>query len=172
MTEELAEPAPNMKVPAPADEAVPSLVWFDRWSIILVVAVGAAIALASALQFQVGAPWLTGFAETSLFTSLGVVLVAVVGWTYTAAKFWAQISRGEHVTRTERRRRAWAYALAFGAAAFVVVAEVLSPHNKLWLLAYVPAGGLVALGFTLRPKKRVRKRRRQAAEASTGGPQR
>ena len=152
--------------------AVPSLVWFDRWSIVLVIAAGVDIVLALGLQFRVVAPSLTGPAEATIFISFPVMLVAVVGWTYTGMRFWAQIERGQHLTRTERRRRAWAYVLAAGVAALVVVAEVFGTHNKLWLWAYLPAGILIALGSRLRPRKRVRTRKRRAAEAQTGRPQR
>ena len=88
--------------------AVPSLVWFDRWSIALVGAVGVDIVLALGLQFRLVAPSLTGPAEAMIFISFPVMLVAIVGWTYTGMRFWAQIERGQHLTRTERRRRAWA----------------------------------------------------------------
>jgi hypothetical protein len=152
--------------------AVPSLVWFDRWSIVLAVAVGVVIVLALGLQFRVVAPSLTGPAEAMIFISFPVMLVAVVGWTYTAVRFWAQIERGQHLTRTERRRRAWAYVLALGTAALILVAEVFGTHNKLWLWAYLPAGVLVAFSFRMRPRKRVRTRKRRAAEAHTGRPQR
>lgn len=156
---------------APLDDAatdVPSLEWFDRWTILLIASAGAVMLLAIALQFRVAAPWLTGPAETTIFISVGVILVASVGWAYTGMRFWAQLKRGEHVTRAERRRRVRAYAVAFGAAAFAFVALQFGPQDKIWLWAYVPAGALLAFGFTLRPKKRVRKRKRPATEASPG----
>jgi hypothetical protein len=150
--------------------AVPSLVWFDRWSIVLALTVGVVIVIALGLQFRVVAPSLTGPAEATIFISFPVMLVAIVGWTYTGMRFWAQIERGEHLTRRERRRRAWAYVLALMVAALVLVPEVFGTHNKLWLWAYLPAGVLVALSFRMRPKKRVRTRKRRAAEAQTGQP--
>jgi hypothetical protein len=150
---------------------VPSLEWFDRWSIVLLVIVGADILLALGLQLRLVGPLLTGPAEAMIFISLPVMLVAVVGWADTGMRFWAQLRRGEHVTRAERRRRAWAYVLALGAAALVGVAEVFGAQNKLWLWAYVPALGLVALGYTMGPRKRVRTRRSRATEAPSGRPQ-
>jgi hypothetical protein len=171
----LEKPARMTKGSPPTDDiatAVPSLVWFDRWSIVLLVTVGVDILLALGLQFRVVTPLLTGPAEAMIFISFPVMLVAAVGWAYTSMRFWAQLRRGQHVTRAERRRRAWAYVLALGAAALVVVAEVLGAQNKLWLWAYVPAASLVALGYTMRPRKRVRTRKSRVTEAQTGRPQR
>lgn len=144
---------------------VPSLEWFDRWTLLLLAGAGVVIALALGLQFQVMAPFLLGPAEATIFLAIAVMLVAVVGWAYTGMKFWAQLRRGEHLTRTEQRRRARAYVLALGAAAFAVVAVFFSAYNTVWLWAYAPAAGLVALGYTMRPKRRVRKRTRRAKEA-------
>jgi len=150
--------------------AVPSLVWFDRWTIVLLVTAGVDILLALGLQFRILA--FNGPTEAMMFISIPVMLVTVIGWSYTGIRFWAQIRRGEHLTRADRRRRVWAYALALSVAAFVGVAAVFGAHNKLWLWAYVPAGVLLALAPTLRPRKRVRTRRSRATEPHTDRPQR
>jgi hypothetical protein len=144
-------------------------VWFGRWTIALLVTAGIDFLLALGAQLQVVA--FTGLVEAMLVVSISVMLVAVVGWGYTGIRFWARIRRGEHLTRAERRRRVWAYALAVAVAAFVLVAEEFGAQNKLWLWAYIPAAVLLALAPRLRPRKRVRTRKNRATEPHTGRPQ-
>jgi|GEM_PF-5976720 len=149
--------------------AVPSDVWFGRWTIALLVTAGIDFLLALGAQFQVVA--FTGLVEAMLvvFDPGDVGRGRRLG--YTGIRFWARIRRGEHLTRAERRRRVWAYALAVAMAAFVMVAEEFGAQNKLWLWAYIPAAVLLALAPRLRPRKRVRTRKNRATEPHTGRPQ-
>ena len=139
---------------------LPSLTWFDRWWVLLTISIGLCIALAVALQFRVGAPSLTNAMEAGVFASIAIALVASAGFLYTLARFWIQMQRGESLTRAERSRHFQAYVLAFAAAASALVGSTVR-NPFVAAFAYIVAIGLIAFGFTLRPRRRARRRRTQ-----------
>ena len=135
---------------------VPSMVWFDRWWFLLVGSLVLGSLMAALLAFHFGAPFLTGPLETAVVLSVVAMLVATVGFSYSSIRFWRQMERGRHLTRAERRRRVWAYLLAFGVGGLTALAEFGRAHDRRWLWAYVPVAVLFAIAFAIRPRKRAR----------------